>query len=357
MENNTPLVSVIVPIYGVEAYLPQCVDSVLSQTYSAFELILVDDESPDRSPEICDAYAAKDSRIRVIHKRNGGLSDARNAGLDVATGKYIYFLDGDDYVHPSLLETLVPLMEAGNDMVAFRHWNAYSDGRLEPGREIDVCGYHLDTPEERKNFIHTQLLPCKLGWEAWSRIFLREKIERYGLRYADNRVIFSEDLYFSLCYCAHAEKIQTINDCLYYYRLRQDSIMGVQIKKSNIGRIHNLCKAVLEYLQKFEDCTGFVEDFHRTYYQIMGGQFVFQLWSSGMDPLKFRQQSLADIADKQMMETWLRKQLADKTTALDGYTKSERLELRCHVHFLLGGSWQALRLQCKLIRMLKPLLK
>ena len=94
------LISVIVPIYKVEKYLQKCVDSILAQTYSNLEIILVDDGSPDRCGELCDEYAEKDGRIRVIHKKNGGLSDARNAGIDVAAGKYLAFVDSDDYIHP-----------------------------------------------------------------------------------------------------------------------------------------------------------------------------------------------------------------------------------------------------------------
>ena len=96
--DNIPLFSVIVPVYKVENVLPRCIESILNQTVTDFELILIDDGSPDRSGEICDAYAAKDSRIRVIHQKNGGVSKARNAGLDIAQGEYIVFVDSDDWV-------------------------------------------------------------------------------------------------------------------------------------------------------------------------------------------------------------------------------------------------------------------
>ena len=94
------LISVIIPIYNVEAYLDECIASVIAQTYSNLEIILVDDGSPDNCPQMCDEWAAKDSRIRVIHKENGGLSDARNAGIDIATGEYIAFVDSDDWIEP-----------------------------------------------------------------------------------------------------------------------------------------------------------------------------------------------------------------------------------------------------------------
>ena len=99
-----PLISVIVPVYKVETYLPTCVDSILSQTFSDFELILVDDGSPDACGAMCDGYAREDSRIRVIHQKNGGLSAARNTGLDIAKGEYVTFVDSDDVIAPDCLQ-------------------------------------------------------------------------------------------------------------------------------------------------------------------------------------------------------------------------------------------------------------
>ena len=105
------LISVIVPVYNVEEYLPRCVDSILAQTYQNLEIILVDDGTKDNSDKICDAYAAKDSRVKVIHKENGGLSSARNAGIDVATGAYLAFVDSDDWIEPDMYEKMLGLVE------------------------------------------------------------------------------------------------------------------------------------------------------------------------------------------------------------------------------------------------------
>ena len=107
-------ISVIVPVYMVESYLHRCVDSILSQTFVDFELILVDDGSPDNCGAICDEYAAKDSRIRVIHQKNGGLSAARNAGLDVAREEYYAFVDGDDWIDPDMYENMYRAIQKGN---------------------------------------------------------------------------------------------------------------------------------------------------------------------------------------------------------------------------------------------------
>ena len=111
MKKNNPLISVIVPIYNVEKYLRHCVDSILSQSNHNLEVWLVDDGSPDGCPTICDEYARKDNRIKVIHKKNGGLSDARNVAIDVESGEYVCFVDSDDYIAPTYVETLYSLIE------------------------------------------------------------------------------------------------------------------------------------------------------------------------------------------------------------------------------------------------------
>ena len=105
--NNNPKISVIVPVYKVEKYLDRCVESIVNQTYKNLEIILVDDGSPDNCPVMCDEWAEKDERIRVIHKENGGLADARNAGMNIATGDYIGFVDSDDWIEPNMYEVLL----------------------------------------------------------------------------------------------------------------------------------------------------------------------------------------------------------------------------------------------------------
>ena len=147
-----PFFSVIIPIYNVEKYLNECVDSVLSQTFTNIEIILVDDGSPDRCPELCDNYAAKDIRISVVHKENGGLSDARNAGIRKARGQYLMFLDSDDYWDdPDALTKLhKKLSEYGNsaDVAMFQAKLLYPDGSLVPDSGHFDPGFNELTPEQ-----------------------------------------------------------------------------------------------------------------------------------------------------------------------------------------------------------------
>ena len=136
-----PLITVIVPVYKVEAYLDACVESVLGQTYGNFELILVDDGSPDNCPQLCDAFAARDPRVRVIHKANGGLSSARNAGIDAARGEYLAFLDSDDLWSPLFLERLQGVLrETGADLAVclFRRFRGDPPGDLPVAAAVEV---------------------------------------------------------------------------------------------------------------------------------------------------------------------------------------------------------------------------
>ena len=332
----TPFFSIVIPVYNVEKYLNECVDSVLIQTFTDFEVILVDDGSPDKCPVICDEYAETDSRIHVIHKKNGGLSDARNAGLDIARGKYIYFLDGDDTIEPDLLETVVPYMEQGYDMVAFTLRSFYDDGRVTPPWKRETGIYTLQTSEARRDFFFKTLVQAKIGWEACLRVFVRDKIEQYNLRFVDNRKIFAEDLFFSLCYCAHAEKIISIDACLYNYRQRENSIMHEETGRNNLERINKLADAVLEYYSKFEDCKGLVDDFSFLRFQIFMSQFIF-LSKYAQSLSEFRKSVITGVSDWPKIEKLLHDQMAKRKKWKKYYSPVSYYELISNVEFLLDG--------------------
>jgi len=330
------MVSIIVPIYKVEAYLPECIDSVLNQTYSDFELILVDDGSPDNSGSICDAYAEKDRRIRVIHKVNGGLSDARNAGLDVAVGKYVYFLDGDDSIASNLLETAVLHMEKGYDLTVFTFRGFFDDGtQLSPWPR--KCGtYMLNTLQEKKEFVNKVLVQSQIGWEAWSRIFVREVIERYHLRFADNRKIFAEDMYFSLCYCAHISKIISIDACLYNYRQRRDSIMGQQTGKNNVVRIEQLAQEVLKHYRQWDDCRLLADNFAFLHFQIIMNQFIFQI-QYVQDPERYRSDVISSLKDWSEIQDIVHWNMVNRSELKTYYSPLRYFEVIRNAEFLLGG--------------------
>ena len=330
-------VSVIVPIYNVEAYLPACIDSILCQTYRDFELILVDDGSPDCCGEICEEYAKQDSRIRVIHKPNGGLSDARNAGLDIACGTYICFVDSDDTIEPTLLEKLVPYMENGYNMVSFTLRRFYDDGtKLEPWKR-KAGTYSLNTLEDRKRFLHGTIFSTSIGWEACSRMFVREIIEKYHIRFADNRKIFAEDMYFSLCYCAHISRAISLDVCLYNYRHRRESIMGQQIGSNTIPRILELAAEVKKHYASCDDCRDLLEVFSLLRFQILLSQFVFQIQNVS-DVVAFRQEVISSLNNWPEIEDLLCQNLKNRDQLRKYYSSLQYVEVVQNAKFLLGGS-------------------
>lgn len=351
-----PVFSVIVPVYKVEAYLEECIESILAQTFSDYELILVDDGSPDRCGEICDTFAQRDSRIHVIHKENGGLSDARNAGLDIAAGDYICFVDSDDCIVPDMLETLFLASKNGADMIAYRMKRFYPDGRIDI-REMEYGEYCMNTGEARLVFLRDVLVPGKISWDAGSRIYAREKIEKYGLRFADNRKIFAEDLFFCFCFCAHAKKVLAIDKVLYNYRMRNDSIMGTALDHHNVDRLALLCKEACRYLERFDDCCLLVQNMYTFCYQIIASEFMFHLWRTALNPVEFRNQVVQSVTEWDFLKEYIRKQLRNPFELRRTYSGVKCAEMAANMQFLMDGSWNLLRVKLKLIQWLHPVLE
>ena len=211
-------ISVVVPIYNVEKFLPACVDSILAQTYQNLEVILVDDGSPDGCPAICDEYAKKDSRIKVIHKPNGGLSDARNAGIDIATGKYIAFVDSDDCCVPTMYEKLHNIIEKEKADIAICGFSRIDeDGKAISGgwsRQFGVFG--------NENSADPLFTSKNVGIiVAWNKLYNRNIFE--NIRYPKGMI--HEDEYVIYDILSVANKVVIFPDQLYLYRQRNNSIV------------------------------------------------------------------------------------------------------------------------------------
>lgn len=213
-----PLVSIIVPVYGVERYLENCIKSILSQTYSDFEVILVDDCSPDSCPEICDKEALKDDRIRVIHKKvNEGLGFARNTGLENAKGEYVLFLDSDDYIESTLLENAVGALEDTTDMVIFGINRVFEDkdGNITKTEKLIPEEMKGSTPKDAADIF--RMLNVKKAFPfAWNKLYRRGFIEKHSARFESTKLI--EDFLFNIYLFGKIPHIKTISDCLYFYR-------------------------------------------------------------------------------------------------------------------------------------------
>ena len=209
------VISIIVPIYNIEKFLPCCIDSILAQTFSEWELILVDDGSKDTCGSICDEYATKDGRIRVIHKPNGGLASARNSGLAMASGEGVMHLDGDDWIEPEMLELLLRKgEETGADIVMGDFLFAYPD-RDVPYRLPDWD----DCKTTSLNRYITSVWTC-----VWGGIHRRSLYEEHQLQ-SPQGVTCCEDFHLIVRLCYFARKVVNMHRPFYYYRQQEGSVM------------------------------------------------------------------------------------------------------------------------------------
>ena len=230
--------SVIVPIYNVEKYLSRCIDSVLSQTFADFELILVDDGSPDNCPEICDEYAQKDHRIKVVHKENGGLVSARQAGVSIAKGDYIFNLDGDDAITPdALMSAYQIILDTNADMVSFSY-RIYTDGKL--GKVVhDLAQEGLYDKNRLEEQIYPNLLSNKnmhnLFYFLWAKAIKRELALKYQMNLPTSIIMGEDASCTTPCYL-EANLVYMSKKPIYLYTVRGDSIT-TSFKISQISQV------------------------------------------------------------------------------------------------------------------------
>lgn len=217
MKSN-PLISIIVPIYNVEKFLPICVESLLNQIYTNLEIILVDDGSTDNSPEICDNFALKDSRIKVIHKENGGMSDARNAGIEIATGDYIGFVDSDDYIEKEMYQTmLAEALENDAQIVECDSYAVYKDDKTEVYKSFD---YKLYT--NNRDIIYGYIREGTIQTVVWNKLYTRDIIGDIRFEFGK----YHEDEIFTYQVLAKTTRLVHINKLYYYYVQRKGSVMN-----------------------------------------------------------------------------------------------------------------------------------
>ena len=232
-----PVISVIVPIYKVEEYLSRCIDSIINQTYKNLEIILVDDGSPDNCPKICDDYAKKDNRIKVIHKENGGLSDARNAGVRASTGEYIVFVDSDDWIELSMLDTLYNLLADNRcDVASCGIRMVWEDNRpskllfpFEGCHILEGTEYILDCLISNKYLVQT----------VWNKIYKANIIK--NIDFPKGKI--NEDEYWSWQVIAKTNRVVCLDIALYNYAQRDGSIM----RNSNFNPMFALEANCLRY--------------------------------------------------------------------------------------------------------------
>lgn len=213
----TGLVSIVVPVYKVEKYFERCIQSIVAQSYGNIEIILVDDGSPDSCPVMCDQWAEKDARIQVIHKKNGGLSDARNAGIQIARGEYIAFVDSDDYIHPQFIELLYGIMmQQQADVVACEYEEVSADSVLNVTERICRDDVRL---KELPGYT-----PTAIAFNVWNKLYKRELFD--FIRFPVGKIHEDVGIWWELLY--YAKNIVAIPEKLYYYCQNPASIMRVE---------------------------------------------------------------------------------------------------------------------------------
>ena len=241
---NSIKISIIVPIYNVEKYLSRCIDSLLNQTLEDIEIILVDDGSPDNCPAICNEYALKDNRIKVIHKKNEGLGYARNSGIDIATGEYIAFVDSDDYVALDMYEKLyIKLKDDDYDMVSSGFYNITTTTRKAEFIYDKVFHkqYILDFLSDIIASDINENSERKYSMSVWHSIYRKEIIDRLKIRFLSERDILSEDILFDLTYIPKCQKIALIPDALYFHCVEDDANSLTKcFKESKIDALFHL---------------------------------------------------------------------------------------------------------------------
>lgn len=215
--DKRPKISIIVPVYNVEKYLHRCIDSILNQTFTNFELLLIDDGSTDTSSRICDEYVKKDNRIRVFHKKNGGVSSARNVGLNNATGEWIAFVDSDDRVDDIWLEKYNDNIDIDTDIIF--------QGYVREEKNNKQLFFYYDNPNQKgtKDIISELEQRDLFGW-TWIKIFKANIIRKHNLRFNEN-ISMSEDLIFTLEFCLHINRIKVLSSTTYHYYNTPNSLV------------------------------------------------------------------------------------------------------------------------------------
>ena len=251
MHTPAPTVSIVVPIYKVERYLEQCIESILAQTYQNIEVILVDDGSPDACPAMCDAYAARDSRVQVIHQENQGAGPARNTGLVAARGEYVIFLDSDDIYLPQMLARMMARAEKHHADVVICRADALEEGgslRSMPNQlcmeYLRRCGSDVFSPRQE---LPQHLFQFVCGW-PWDKLYRRDFLLLRGLQF--QTLEHTEDAYFVYISLVHASRVSVDPTVLVHHRLHRASLShNIHV---NSGCLTDALLAVYNELQRFD---------------------------------------------------------------------------------------------------------
>lgn len=343
--DNRPSISIIVPVYNVEAYLSNCVDSILSQTFRDFELILVDDGSPDRCGEMCDRYAETDPRVRVIHQANAGVAHARNQGLEYAQGEFITFCDSDDSIGPDHLETLTRLIretdansavvsfiivpENGDLPQAWPHWEGVSD---------------YPNPGDRIEYLLQKIMSQHVGWEISIRLLQRSVIEENHIRFCETCGNFAEDLGFVIEYILCTQREVSANHPSYRYLQRRGSMMNNSRRIIKLNQVNEVSKFVYPAFEKIASQAKKTHSFTLLHAVILYNQLSRLLRRPDL-----AKSSFDEVADSAWMRKHLRGVLRHRRTLQKYYGKQTAWRIILLAHYARYQNSRLFRLERYLI--------
>lgn len=333
------LVSVIVAIYNVECYLEKCLESIVNQSYTKLEIILVDDGSTDRSGTICEKYAKKDSRIKIIHKTNAGLGMARNSGLAVASGKYTIFVDSDDWLDLKMIEKMVYAIESTSSDFCVCGFIKQTD--LEQiVSENSCCNVQMVFDcEEIQEKVLFPILGADLSKKndieremcVWTNMYATSIITKYSLSFVSEREYLSEDLFYNINYIMNINRAVFIPECLYHYRFNKSSLTNIY-RANRYKLLCNLYEKEIEILKSYNLYDKAFQRVNRTF--IMKSRNVIRiLVNSKNESFRTRYCDLKKILNDETLQKVLAEYPIEK------YNISLRVPAFCMKYHLTACLW------------------
>ncbi|SMC40545.1 Glycosyltransferase involved in cell wall bisynthesis [Oscillospiraceae bacterium] len=336
-----PLLSIIIPCYNVEKYIKQCLDSIMSQSDVEFEIIAVDDGSPDNCPQILDDYAAKDSRVRVIHQENGGVSRARNAGIIEAKGDYLYFVDSDDWlVENSLAKAVNMAVKKDVDILFCDCLEQFDSGR-ENRIHLYSQEFTYDSPADieriqRSILCHKMSPYFSAGADSaypapWSKIIKASLVKDNGIAFDPAVCGVYDDGLFTIEILEKAKKIAYSDICVYNYRILSSSIVH-SYRKGMIERFEKNCFAIDEYIKRYNKSSEFVSaEYARRIAYLSSFMSSYFFSSDNQNSNKEKYNELRDTIDR---EPWHK---AVQNASYCNLETKHKYTLFCMKHVLVGG--------------------
>lgn len=332
----TQLISIIIPVYNVEEFLPKCMDSVLKQTYRDFEVLLIDDGSTDGSAAICDEYAQQYDCCKVFHRQNAGVAASRNFALSKAKGKYIVFLDSDDYIEKEMLAKVYAKMELEQyDICSFSARRVDEAGKhLYDIYFVNVIGSLYFNEESRDMFLWQKFLQYQTGWECCFHVFRRDIIETNQIRF-DEKLRYAEDLVFTFEYMFYVESWIKLPDVLYNYTLRSGSATKELDRKGMLdGIMYDAFGRMRERLKKKD--SGRYDTARISLFYAALLQYFYPIFAKGMEIDQVRE--MFGGSDKwSVQEEQLQALLLQKKKLQQLFGEKSGFELYRKARFLLDG--------------------